>query len=76
MLRIHTYVSLKDVKPLGSTTLKYTADTKLSIKGIIPALVILNGLNTPHSFIAVENLSVPMQHSGIFDRTPLIKIFY
>ena len=56
------YFALKDVKPLGSTTLtKFNADgTELSVKGIATASGILNGLNTPHSFIVVNNLSAPV----------------
>ena len=51
------YFTLKDVKLLGPTTLTNADGTKLSVKGITNASVILNGLHTPHSFIVVVNLS-------------------
>ena len=54
------YITLKDVKPLGLTTLSNADGTELSVKGITTAPVILNGLNTPHSFIVVDNLSAPV----------------
>ena len=54
------YITPKDVKPLGSTTLTNADGTELSVKGIATAPVILNGLNTPHSFIVVDNLLVPV----------------
>ena len=54
------YITPKDVKPLGSTTLTNADGTELSVKGIAPAPVILNGLNTPHSFIVMDNLSAPV----------------
>ena len=54
------YFALKDVKPLGSTTLTNADGTELSVKGITTALVILNGLNTPHSSIVMNNLSTPV----------------
>ena len=51
------YVTLTDVKSLGPTTLTNADGTKLSVKGITNASVILNGLHTPYSFIVVANLS-------------------
>ena len=54
------YFALKDVKPLVSTTLTNADGTELSVKGIATASVILNCLNTPDSFIVVNNLSAPV----------------
>ena len=51
------YYTLKDVKPLGSTKLTNVDGTKLSVKRIANVSVILNGLNTPHSFIVMDNYS-------------------
>ena len=54
------YVILKDVKHLGSTTLTNVDVIELSVRGITISPVILNGLNTLHSFTEVDTLSAPV----------------
>lgn len=45
---------------MGLPQYAYADGTELSVKGIIIASVIFNGLNIPHSFIVVDNLSAPV----------------
>ena len=49
-----------DVKPMSSTTLTNADGTELSLMETTTVPVILNGLNTSHTFIVVEHLSAPV----------------
>ena len=54
------YVLPGDVKLMSSTTLTNADGTELSLMGTTTVPVILNGLNTSHTFIVVEHLSAPV----------------
>ena len=54
------YILLDDVRPLISVTLVNADGSSLSPSGTTTEQVALNGLDTSHNFIVVNNLSTPV----------------